>query len=189
MFFQCCWHCKWQLTSGGTKRSLCINLSLGTCEQCQHLGHKNPKFLQVAGEFLAILTSPGLSSLPHHEHSPLYPFSEGGRVMITFLFWKKQYKLCCSISVLVVNNLFWSISRSRLREERRSLGVWDVKQPQNKAVLPGPDRRTIKPQFLNPQHSWNFTWISEYKSIIPSVMQYCIPPTPPKKKIYIAFNF
>lgn len=152
-------------------------MNLGTCEQRQHLGHTNPEFLQVTGEFLAILTSPGLSFLPHHGHSLLYPFSEGSRVTITFLFWKKQYKLCCSISVLVVNNLFPSISHGRLREARRGVGFEMCKQSQNKAVLPVPAQRTIKSQLPDPQHSWNFTW---NKNIIPSIMQYCI--FPKKKK-------
>lgn len=71
-------------------------------------------------------------------------------------FGKKQYKLCCGISVLVARNLFLSISRGRLREKRSGLGF---KQSQNKAVLPGSAQRTIKSQLLNPRRSWNFTWI------------------------------
>lgn len=158
MFFRCCCHCRWQLTSGGTKRSLCINLSLVTWESVSIWG-TNPKFLQVTGEFLAVLTSLWLSFLPHPKHSLLYPFSEGSRVIIPFFFWKKQYNLCCRISVLVANNFFLSISHGRLREKRRGLGFKMCKQSQDKAVLPGSAQRTIKSQLLNPRHSWNFTWI------------------------------
>lgn len=159
MFFQCCCQCRWQLISGGTKRSLCINPSLVTCESVSIWG-TNPQI--PAGD----------RRISGHPHLPVTLIPPSPRALSAlsvfwrqqshnsiFFFWKKQYKLCCRISVLVANNLFLSISHGRLREKRRGLGFKMCKQSQNKPVLPGSAQRTIKSQLLNPRHSWNFTWI------------------------------